>query len=49
MEISGQIHASAGLPQVKGSRYSLNRKLVGPQMGCVNIRKYFLPLTGIEL
>jgi hypothetical protein len=31
MEVSGQLPASAGLPQGKNSRYPLNRWLGGPQ------------------
>jgi hypothetical protein len=31
MEVSGQLHAPAALPQEKGPWYSLDRRLGGPQ------------------
>jgi hypothetical protein len=31
MEVDGQLHASAALPQRKKPRYPLDRRLVGPQ------------------
>jgi hypothetical protein len=31
MEVSGQLHALAALPHVKGPWYPLDRRLAGPQ------------------
>jgi hypothetical protein len=31
MEVSGQLHAPAALPQEKSSRYPLDKRLGGPQ------------------
>ena len=50
MEVSGQIHAPPFLFPVKNPRYSLNRKLCGPQNqdGRLREEKHLLPLQGFE-
>jgi hypothetical protein len=45
LEVSGQLHAPAALPQWNNPRYSSDRRLSGPQHG----GKKFLTLPGLEL
>jgi len=49
MEVSGQFHAPAALPQGKNPLYSLDRRLSGPfsWSGCDGEKKS-LPLPGIK-
>jgi hypothetical protein len=51
MEVSGQLHAPAALPQHKGLPCPLNRRLGGPpnRSGWTEEEKNLLPLPGIEL
>jgi hypothetical protein len=46
MEVSGQIHDPAALPQVKSLRYSLDRGWVGPRAGldAIEKRKILVPV-----
>jgi hypothetical protein len=50
MEVSGQIHAPAALPQGKNLRYPLDRRLGGPQIrsGHGGEEKNSQPPPGIE-
>jgi hypothetical protein len=50
MEVNGEIHASAALLPGKEPRYSLNRRLGGPQgrFGRCWISKHLLLLPGID-
>jgi hypothetical protein len=50
MEVSGQFHAPAALPQEKSSWYSLNTRLGGPQSrsGHGSEEKNSHPLPGLE-
>jgi hypothetical protein len=51
MEVSGQLHAPAALPQGKSPRYPLDRRLGGPQSrsGRGGEEKNSQPPQGIEL
>jgi hypothetical protein len=50
MEVSGQLHAPAALPPGKQPRYTLDRKLGGPQgrSGSGGEEKNSQPLPGLE-
>jgi hypothetical protein len=50
MEVSGQLHAPAALPQEKSPWYSLDRRLGGAQSrsGRGGEEKNSQPLTGLE-
>jgi hypothetical protein len=50
MEVSGQLHAPAALPQGESPRYPLNRRLGGPQsrFGRGGEEKNSQPLPGLE-
>jgi hypothetical protein len=50
MELSGQLHAAAALPQGKSPRYPLDRRLGGPQSrsGRGGEEKNSHPPPGIE-
>jgi hypothetical protein len=52
MEVSGELHARAYVPEGKNPQYPLGRKLGGPQScsGCatskyeyINVIRYFIP------
>jgi hypothetical protein len=45
MEVSGQLHAPAALPPGKDPRYTLDRRLGGPQSrsGCCGEEKHLAP------
>jgi hypothetical protein len=49
MEVSGQLHAPAALPPGKLPKYSLNRKLDGPQIRSGRCgEEEILAMAGIE-
>jgi hypothetical protein len=50
MEMSGQLHVPAALPQGKSPWYPLDRKLGGPQnrSGQRGVEKNSQPLSGLE-
>jgi hypothetical protein len=50
MEVSGQLHALAFLPQGKSPWYPLDRRLDGPQSqsGCGGEEKNSQPLSGLK-